>query len=176
MKNILILFALILGSCYPEGNSPEEKPEDVDVPATREQTGGAPDETTTQAISSFHSPDPNCMTGFGLCNVELAQPTSPSENQNIGDKSDNAHVRKYKATFYLSPGDQNKLRIEFDEEIPHYGTKFTVGPNDTLHNAFGHEFIVPEKGEYSTVKEKVPNGSVEINVIKGPKKSNYTSK
>jgi hypothetical protein len=63
---------LIMGmfSCYPEGNSPKEKPEDVDAPATRERTGGAPDETTSQAISSFHSPDPNCMSGFGFCNID----------------------------------------------------------------------------------------------------------
>jgi hypothetical protein len=56
----------------------------------------------------------------------------------------------------LSPGELNTLRIEFDDEIPHYGPIFHVGANDTLYNAFGHEYILPEKGEYKTLKKKYP--------------------
>jgi hypothetical protein len=166
---IFALFVLInLFSCYPNGK-PKENPEQIDLPQMREDLGGAPSEMSTQGRSSFHS-QPNCLSGFGLCNPILDQP-----NQDNQQLQDNKEPRKYSATFYLSPKD-SILRIEFNEEIPHFASRFDVGRSDTIFNALGYKYIIPIEGRYSTFNDKTTvgtNGAVKIKVVKGPADSSF---
>lgn len=153
---LLILFTTF--SCYPEGGNPKEKPEVVDMPELREETGGTPSVVTVLGRSPFHSP-PYCVEGFGLCNVELAQP----EPANV-----ETPLTVYKATFYLSTAnDQDTLRIEFGQPIPHFEPVFIVSGTDTMKNAFGYEYVLPLKGAYPTINPSplYPNGAVEVKVI-----------
>jgi len=159
---ILLLFTF---SCYPEGN-PEEKPEQVDNPGLREKTGGTPEESSVSGLSPFFAP-PTCRQGFGLCELEMQQPQEANTASSL---------TYYNATFYLSTVEnQDILRIEFDQPIPHFGPDFEVSGTDTLKNVFGYSYILPVAGKYKTAEKssEFPNGSVEVKVAKGSPNSTY---
>lgn len=157
-------------ACYPKDQ--KEKPEQVDLENLRKDTGGSPDETTTQGTGIFFSYDQNCTAGFGICDIDLAQP-NPA-NEGTEETPRRGQGIRNKATFYMSTREGNdSLRIEFSEQIPQFEDNFNLGHGDTLRNAFGYEYVILKKGNYPSSRNVGNYGAVTIPVIKGPKRSNY---
>src|SRR6478609_5455103 len=98
MKNwnpCAIIFLILICVSFSCGNKTEhqETPEEIDNPNLREETGGAPDETTTLVSGSFKSSEKKCKSGFGLCQLEFINPTA-----NYPDSTkENTSEKKYKA-------------------------------------------------------------------------------
>lgn len=164
----LYFFLFFLSACYPN-SQPDQKPEQMDLPEMRKETGGTPDYTTTQGTGIFYSPLKECKEGFGLCDIDLAQPSN-DQNQKQGNEVQNQ--KRQKATFYLGTN-KDSIRIEFSEEIPQFESNFEVAFSDTLFNCFGHEYVVLQKGTYPAIKGHSHYGEVSIPISLGPRKEEF---
>lgn len=125
------------------------------------------DETSVFAAlvkGNWASPEENCLTGFGLCEVYFFS-EEQKENMMLDSVAPESQKPQVSALLIIHPGNTKKMKIEFQETCLNWSDTFIVDTNSLAFTNVVQDFtVIPVAGVYQTNQNEGDFGSVMINI------------
>ncbi|MFN3406004.1 MAG: hypothetical protein ACK40G_18055 [Cytophagaceae bacterium] len=161
-SSIIALFIIFLLSCGRDEDRARSTQVQQDEGSV---TTGRPEHSLNIARGIWRKSEGGCTQGFGICQLTLM----PHDQTNpIMDTLKEGGERSHLAVLTRNTADPSEMTIEFQEKIPQFADQFVVDAAVTIRNLFGHEWVRPVLGTYSTDRSTGQYGSVKIKIEVGP--------
>ncbi|GEM_PF-1733691 len=113
---------------------------------------------------SWASPEENCLTGFGLCEVHFFS-DEQKENMVLDSVTSKSLKPQISAMLIIHPENTKNMRIEFQETCLNWDDTFIVDTSSLAFTNVVQDFtVLPVAGTYRTNRDEGDYGSVTINI------------